>query len=97
MIAGRLTSTFLRDSEGHRPLQGAQFEFAKDPHRKELLLFYEYFHGDNGAGLGASHQTGGTGLVAATATLVHSLGCDDWSRGGRESLKPVREPGEPLS
>jgi hypothetical protein len=96
-IADRLTSTFLRDSDGHRPVHGAQPKFAKDPHWKDLLLFYEYFHGDNGAGLGASHQTGWTGLVAATATLFHSLSSDDWSRGGRESLKPVREPGEPLS
>ncbi|MFD5271899.1 hypothetical protein [Streptomyces sp. NPDC058335] len=81
---------------GHRPVHGAQPKFARDPHRKDLLLFYAYFHGDNGAGLGASHQTGWTGLVAATATLFHSLSSDDWHRGGRESLKPVRQREEPL-
>ncbi|MGX1268230.1 MGH1-like glycoside hydrolase domain-containing protein [Streptomyces phaeoluteigriseus] len=96
-IADRLTATFLRGADGHRPVHGAQPKFAKDPHWKDLLLFYEYFHGDDGAGLGASHQTGWTGLVAATATLFHSLSSDDWRRGGRESLKPVREREEPLS
>ncbi|MFI6932529.1 MGH1-like glycoside hydrolase domain-containing protein [Streptomyces sp. NPDC050287] len=96
-IAGRLTSTFLRDPDGHRPVHGSRPEFAKDPHWKDLILFYEYFHGDNGAGLGASHQTGWTGLVAATATLFHTISADDWHRGGRDSLKPTHEWEEPLS
>lgn len=67
-------------------MHGGQSVFAKDPHWKDLILFYEYFHGDNGAGLGASHQTGWTGLVAATATLFHTISEQDWHRGGRESL-----------
>ncbi|MFF4249972.1 glucosidase [Streptomyces sp. NPDC001663] len=90
-ISDRLTATFLTGEDGHRPVHGAQPKFAKDPHWKDLILFYEYFHGDNGAGLGASHQTGWTGLVAATATLFHAISADDWHRGGRESLRPVEE------
>lgn len=96
-ISDRLTATFLPDTDGHRPVHGAQTKFAKDPHWKDLILFYEYFHGDNGAGLGASHQTGWTGLVAATATLFHSISEEDWHRGGRESLRPTGEREEPLS
>lgn len=90
-ISDRLTATFLVGQDGHRPVHGAQPKFAKDPHWKDLILFYEYFHGDNGAGLGASHQTGWTGLVAATATLFHVVSADDWQRGGRDSLRPVDE------
>src|SRR6185369_6696859 len=50
--------------KGERPVYGATAKFQKDPHWRDLILFYEYFHGDNGAGLGASHQTGWTGIVA---------------------------------
>ena len=63
-IARRLTSTFLRNASGRRPVYGGTAKFQEDPHWRDLILFYEYFHGDNGAGLGASHQTGWTGLVA---------------------------------
>jgi CheY-like chemotaxis protein len=52
------TGTFLRDAKGHRPVYGGTARFQDDPHWRDLILFYEYFHGDNGAGLGASHQTG---------------------------------------
>jgi hypothetical protein len=62
-IANRLISIFLPDEKGHRPVYGGTHKFQNDPHWKEHILFYEYFHGDNGAGLGASHQTGWTGLV----------------------------------
>ena len=62
-IAERLTKLFLRDGKGHRPLNGLQQRFADDPHWKDHVLFYEYFHGDSGRGLGASHQTGWTALV----------------------------------
>jgi hypothetical protein len=62
-IADRLTKIFLRDGSGHRPVYGGTETFQNDPHWRDLILFYEYFHGDNGAGLGASHQTGWTGLV----------------------------------
>jgi hypothetical protein len=63
-IASRLTKIFLRDESGRRPVYGCTEKFQTDPHWKDYLLFYEYFHGDNGAGLGASHQTGWTGSVA---------------------------------
>jgi hypothetical protein len=63
-IANRLTSIFLPDEKGRRPVYGDTQKFQTDPHWKDNLLFYEYFHGDNGAGIGASHQTGWTGLVA---------------------------------
>ena len=62
-IAARLTRIFLHDTSGRRPLYGGSEKFQKDPHWRDLILFHEYFHGDNGAGLGASHQTGWTGLI----------------------------------
>ena len=63
-IARRVSSIFLRDGQGRRPLYGGAEKFQSDPYWRDLILFYEYFHGDNGAGVGASHQTGWTGLVA---------------------------------
>jgi len=60
----RLSSIFLRGADGRRPVYGSTRKFQEDPHWRDLLLFYEYFHGDNGAGLGASHQTGWTGIIA---------------------------------
>jgi Mannosylglycerate hydrolase MGH1-like glycoside hydrolase domain len=63
-ISRRLTNLFLKDKEGRRPVNGGTRKFQEDPHWRDLILFYEYFHGDNGAGLGASHQTGWTGIVA---------------------------------
>jgi hypothetical protein len=62
-LAHRLTSIFMRDSSGHRPVHGGVEQYQNDPNWRDLILFYEYFHGDNGSGLGASHQTGWTGLV----------------------------------
>jgi hypothetical protein len=63
-ISRRLTRLFLRGPDSRRPVYGGSVRFQQDPHWRDLILFYEYFHGDNGAGLGASHQTGWTGLVA---------------------------------
>ena len=63
-LSRRLTHTFLRGPDGRRPVYGGAEKFQQDPHWRDLILFYEYFHGDNGAGIGASHQTGWTGLVA---------------------------------
>jgi hypothetical protein len=71
-LANRLISIFTVDARGRRPVFGGCDKFQTDPHWKDYILFYEYFHGDNGAGLGASHQTGWTGLVA---TLI-----DEWRR-----------------
>ncbi|WP_405910268.1 glucosidase [Streptomyces sp. NBC_00828] len=85
-ISDRLTATFLSNGDGHRPVHGTQAKFAKDPNWKDLILFYEYFHGDTGAGLGASHQTGWTGLAAVTATLFHLVGAGDWGALREEPL-----------
>jgi len=63
-ISHRLTRIFLRARDGQRPLYGGTERFQTDPHWRDLILFYEYFHGDNGAGIGASHQTGWTALLA---------------------------------
>jgi hypothetical protein len=63
-IQNRLGKIFLRDERGRRPVFGGASKFQEDPHWRDYVLFYEYFHGDNGAGLGASHQTGWTGLIA---------------------------------
>jgi len=68
-IARRLSSIFLRNKEGNRPVYGGTDTFQQDPHWRDLVLFYEYFHGDNGAGLGASHQTGWTGVVSVLIDL----------------------------
>jgi hypothetical protein len=63
-LAQRLTNIFLQDKDGRRPVNGGTRMFQEDPYWRDLVLFYEYFHGDNGAGLGASHQTGWTGIVS---------------------------------
>ena len=95
-LSRRLAATFLRDEEGRRPVYGGIRLFQEDPHWRDLILFHEYFHGDNGAGLGASHQTGWTGLVAR---LIQALGQFD-----RETVlndrhwplaRPYRRPGVP--
>jgi hypothetical protein len=63
-LSYRLVRLFLRRTDGSRPIYGGVDRFQHDPHWRDLLLFHEYFNGDDGAGLGASHQTGWTGLVA---------------------------------
>ena len=72
-ISHRLSSIFLRDGNGKRPVYGGTKKFQEDPHWRDYILFYEYFHGDNGAGLGASHQTGWTGLIARVLDLFARL------------------------
>ncbi|MET9296978.1 glucosidase [Streptomyces sp. NPDC003077] len=72
-ISARLVRLFLRDEDGRRPIYGGQEKFRDDPHWRDLLLFHEYFHGDNGAGIGAAHQTGWTGLVAALMRIFGTL------------------------
>jgi hypothetical protein len=69
-LTRRITGTFLRDADGKRPVYGGTAKFQEDPHWRDLILFYEYFHGDNGAGLGASHQTGWTGMVAPLIDIL---------------------------
>ncbi len=90
-ISDRLVSTFLRDENGRRPVYGGTEMFQTDEHWRDLVLFYEYFHGDNGAGLGASHQTGWTGVVARLIQLFGDLDADAILAGGGRSLaRPYR-------
>ena len=72
-LARRLSSIFLRDENGKRPVYGGTKKFQDDPHWRDYILFYEYFHGDNGAGLGASHQTGWTGIIARSLDMFARL------------------------
>jgi len=72
-ITRRLANIFLRGPDGQRPVYGGTEKFQNDPHWRDCVLFYEYFHGDNGAGLGASHQTGWTGVVARLMHLFATL------------------------
>jgi hypothetical protein len=84
-IARRLANLFLRDQDGRRPVYGGTAKFQDDPHWRDLILFYEYFHGDNGAGLGASHQTGWTGVVARTLHLFATLTADQVLADGKSA------------
>jgi hypothetical protein len=85
-IANRLANIFRMDAKGRRPVFGATEKFQTDPHWKDYILFYEYFHGDNGAGIGASHQTGWTGLVARFMQLFDSVKGEDVLKEGTGSL-----------
>jgi hypothetical protein len=89
-LADRLSSIFLRDKSGRRPVYGGTEKFQTDPHWKDNILFYEYFHGDNGAGLGASHQTGWTGLVAKLLEIFGRLNEKDLLEAGKRDAAVVR-------
>lgn len=90
-IADRLVATFLPDDDGRRPVYGETEVFQTDEHWKDLVLFYEYFHGDNGAGLGASHQTGWTGIVARLIQMFAHIDAEMVTReGGRPVAQPFR-------
>ena len=82
-IADRLSRIFTRNEQGKRPVYGGTEKFQSDPYWRDNILFYEYFHGDNGAGLGASHQTGWTGLVAKTIQLYGLLDPKQVLEGGK--------------
>ena len=97
-IVKRLSSIFVRDASGRRAVYGGTKTFQTDPHWRDLILFYEYFHGDNGAGLGASHQTGWTGTIARLLDIYARLEADEalgtsaqdaLSRMVRESVQGV--------
>jgi hypothetical protein len=94
-ITRRLSSIFLRDASGNRPVYGGTRKFQDDPHWKDYILFYEYFHGDNGAGLGASHQTGWTGGIArlldafARLTPTDALHISKYELGARMTRDQV--------
>ena len=85
-IGRRLSRIFLRDKNGRRPVYGGTMKFQDDPHWKDYILFYEYFHGENGAGLGASHQTGWTGIIARTLDLFARLKPAEMLQIGRADL-----------
>jgi hypothetical protein len=91
-IARRLTGIFLRDKSGRRPVYGGTEKFQNDPHWKDYILFYEYFHGDNGAGLGASHQTGWTGIVAKLIELFGRLDGAQFLDAGKAGAFARSEP-----
>jgi hypothetical protein len=82
-IGRRLSSIFLRDASGHRPVHGAADKFQNDPHWRDYPLFYEYFHGDNGAGIGASHQTGWSGLAASFIHIFGRLDASTYLEAGK--------------
>ena len=85
-IAGRLSRIFLRDSSGRRPVYGGTKKFQEDPYWRDYILFYEYFHGDNGAGLGASHQTGWTGTIARVLDLFARITPEATLQGAQKYL-----------
>ena len=85
-INRRLAGIFVRDADGKRPVNGGTSKFQEDPHWKDHILFYEYFHGDNGAGLGANHQTGWTGLIARGLDVFHRAEPADFLEMSRAEL-----------
>ena len=91
-ISNRLKKIFLRDQSGRRPVYGGSEKFQTDPHWKDYVLFYEYFHGDNGAGLGASHQTGWTGLVAKLIELFGRIDGEAFLKAGKSGAFVKKEP-----
>jgi hypothetical protein len=90
-IACRLSNIFLRDGSGRRPVYGGTRKFQEDPYWRDQILFYEYFHGDNGAGLGASHQTGWTGIIARLMHLFASTTAEQLLELGRAGVFKERE------
>jgi len=88
-LARRLTRIFLKNDKGRRPVYGDTEKFQNDPHWRDYVLFYEYFHGDNGAGLGASHQTGWTGLVAKLIQMVNVLDAQHVLKGGSRPVMQI--------
>ena len=90
-ISKRLSAIFLRNEQGMRPVYGGATMFQSNPHWRDQILFYEYFHGDSGAGLGASHQTGWTGVVGRLIQLFGALDANELLEGGRTAAtRPAR-------
>ena len=85
-LTRRLSAIFLRNDAGRRPVYGGTTLFQDDPHWRDLILFYEYFHGDNGAGLGASHQTGWTGLIARALHLFATTSAEQIVASGKRAV-----------
>ena len=95
-IADRLTRIFTPDEHGRRPVYGGTEKFQSDPLWRDHILFNEYFHGDNGAGLGASHQTGWTGLVAKLIHLFGRLDAEQYLAAGKKGLFATAATGRVL-
>jgi len=105
-ITQRLSNIFLKDENGRRPVYGGTEKFQEDPHWRDLLQFYEYFHGDNGAGLGASHQTGWTGIIARIMHVFATMdpaalfqhgkqaAFADLNKQSKRSVTPAKRGGE---
>jgi hypothetical protein len=91
-LSDRLQHIFLLDESGRRPVYGGTEKFQNDPQWKDYILFFEYFHGDNGAGLGASHQTGWTGLVAKFIQLFGRLDGTQVLEAGKAGAFAVDAP-----
>ena len=85
-LSRRLASIFLKDANGRRPVYGGAAKFQDDPYWRDLILFYEYFHGDNGAGIGASHQTGWTGIIARLMHMFATTPAERILSLGKDSL-----------
>jgi hypothetical protein len=96
-IGRRLTAIFLRDDDGRRPVYGGTRKFREDPHWRDYLQFYEYFHGDNGAGLGASHQTGWTGIIARILHLFATLNPEQVLGAGKKTYAETPAGAQPDS
>jgi hypothetical protein len=95
-IVRRLIAIFVPNADGWRPVHGGVSKFQEDPHWHDLVLFYEYFHGDNGAGIGASHQTGWTALIAGLIGFFESLSAEDFKREGAAALERLGHRAQPI-
>ncbi|MGB5204398.1 MAG: glucosidase [Eudoraea sp.] len=95
-ISHRLISTYTRGANGKRPVYGGTEKFQNDPNWRDLILFYEYYHGDNGAGLGASHQTGWSGVVAKLIQTFGQVDAEQLLKGGIKTTfkKDKKETGK---
>ena len=92
-ISGRLASIFLQGKDGRRPVYGSEKKFQDGPNWRSHILFFEYFHGDNGAGLGASHQTGWTGVIARAMHLFATTTSEQvLERGTQAAVIEVEQP-----
>jgi hypothetical protein len=91
-ISRRLAAIFVKGGDGRRPVYGGTKKFQEDPHWRDYLQFYEYFHGDNGAGIGANHQTGWTGVIARTLQLFATLTPEQVLEFGKNAAAVKEEP-----
>ena len=84
-LTRRLSHIFVRDNQGRRAVFGGCEQFQSDPHWRDCLQFFEYFHGDSGAGLGASHQTGWTGVIARLMHVFATVTAEEMLEGGKKA------------